>query len=97
MKRYKPEFMGKILEPDNTTKMTDFVQNKYDSFSKIYESCRDQSEQINDIKNIDKDSSDKSELVVKISTDTETLEKISENIKDNEKIKLDNDIISAMD
>jgi hypothetical protein len=89
--------MGRALAADDIPKMTDFVQNKYDSFTKIYETCRLHSEDINDIKTIDKECNNKSELNIKVSTDAETLEKISENLKDNEKVSLDGDVLTAKD
>ena len=53
MEKYKPEYLGKVIPVDNPSKMTNFVENQYDSFSKMYEVCKDQSSNISDIKPVD--------------------------------------------
>ena len=50
MEKYKPGYLGKVIPADNPSKLTDFVTNQYDAFSKIYDTCKNQSENISDIK-----------------------------------------------
>ncbi len=97
MKKYKPEFLGKVIPADNPSKLTDFVQNKYDSFSRIYEKARDHSEDITDIKTVDTASDNPSSLSVKISTNKETLGKISAGIEPDSSVKMNGDVITATD
>lgn len=49
MKKYKPEYLGKVIPAEDKDKLTDFLTNKYESFSKIYDNCKDYSEEISDI------------------------------------------------
>lgn len=95
MKKYKPEYMGKVMPVDNPSKLTDFVQNKYDSFSKIYDNVKDKSENISDVKTVDKDSSDTSSLSIKVSTDEDTLNDIKANMKD-PSVNVENDVFTAV-
>lgn len=92
MKKYKPEFLGKAMPVDNQTKLTDFVQNKYDAFSKIYEVCRDNSEAITDIVTVD---SDTSNLSIKLTTNRDTLDDISHKLEHDNSMMLQGDIINA--
>ena len=69
MNRYKPEYLGKVMPADNPGKLTDFVTNKFESFSKVYDVCKDHSEKIDDIKNMDIENEDKSSISVKVITD----------------------------
>ena len=94
MKKYKPEFLGKVLPTENTTKMTEFVNNKYQSFCKIYDKCKDNCDKINDVKIIEKENEKKNELSIKISTNEDVLDNISKNI-DEENISIENDIITV--
>lgn len=77
---------------DNQTKLTDFVQNKYDAFSKIYEVCRDNSEAITDIVTVD---SDTSNLSIKLTTNRDTLDDISHKLEHDNSMMLQGDIINA--
>ena len=95
MKHYKPEYLGKVIPADNTTKLTDFVQNKFDSFNKIYDSCKADSEKIADIKTVDSSSSNASALSVKISADDSVIEQITNRVQDNESITNEGDVITA--
>lgn len=92
MKKYKPEFLGKAIPVDNQTKLTDFVQNKYDAFSKIYEVCRDNSESITDIVTVD---SDNTNLSIKLTTNRDTLDDISHRLENDNNMMLQGDIINA--
>lgn len=93
MNKYKPEFMGKVMPADDPSKLTDFVTNQFDSFSKIYDTCKESSEKITDIKAVDSDSSDS--LSVKVSADEECLKEIKEAAKDDVSVKVDGDVITA--
>jgi hypothetical protein len=96
MKKYKPEYLGKVIPVDNQDKLTDFVQNKYNSFSKIYDICKDHSENISDISTIDTGEIGSKELSINISTDEKTINSIKEEIKGNG-VKIENDVIMALD
>ena len=93
MRTYKPEFLGKVMPADNASKLTDFMTNKYDAFSKIYDTCKGSSEKIDDVKVVD--TSTTGSLSVKISTDSGTLENISKEAKKNESVNVTGDIITA--
>jgi len=95
MERYKPGYLGRVIPADDTTKLTDFVQNKYDAFSRIYDTVKDESENISDIKTIENSDGDASTLSVKLSADTAVVEKISEKIKDDGSIKIADGVITA--
>ena len=93
MRTYKPEYLGKVIPVHDASQMTDFVTNKYDSFTKIYETCKTSSDKINDIKVVD--SSNNGSLSVKVSTDKETLDNISKEAKKNESVVVTGDVITA--
>jgi predicted nucleic acid-binding Zn-ribbon protein len=93
MNQYKPEYLGKVIPVDDQDQLTDFVQNRFDSFSKIYDSCKEQSSSISDISMVK--STEANDLSVKISTDDETIQKISEKIIDDDNIKINGDVITA--
>jgi hypothetical protein len=95
MKKYKPEYLGKVIPADDPTKMTDFVQNKYNGFSKIYDSCKEESQGISDIRLTSNSSEDKSSISIQISTDEQTLNKISEKINEEGMVKISGDVITA--
>lgn len=97
MNKYKPEYLGKVIPADDPSKLTDFVTKQYDSFSKIYDTVKDQSESISDVKAVDVGSSDPSSLSVKVSTDEETMEKIREAAKDDASVTVSGDVITAQD
>ena len=96
MKQYKPEFLGKVIPADDASGMRDFVQNKYDSFSKIYDTCKGESESISDIKPVDSSTADQTSLSVKISTDRETMDKIESKSKGDSSISVTDDVVSAV-
>lgn len=93
MRTYKPEYLGKVIPANDASKLTDFVTNKYDAFSKIYETCKDSSDKINDIKVVE--SPNNESLSVKVSTDNETLDNISKEAKKNESVNVTGDVITA--
>jgi len=97
MEKYKPAYLGKTIYPaDDTTKLTDFVQNKYEAFSMIYDSCKDESNNISDIRIIENsDDEDITTLSIKISADESAVVNISEKIKDDQSIIIKGDVITA--
>lgn len=94
MNSYKPEFLGKVIPADDTSKMRDFVNNKFDSFSKIYDTCKDSSNNIKDIQVVETPNNNES-LSVKVSADKETLNTISEKAKKDSSISVNGDVITA--
>ncbi len=95
LRKYKPEYLGKAIPVTSPSGLTDFVHNKYDTFTKIYEVCRDDSEKINDIKTLDSDNKNLTSLSMKISADNDVLSNISNKIKEQNNIDLQGDIITA--
>ena len=95
MEKYKPEYLGKVIPADDPSKLTNFVTNQYDAFSKIYDTCKDQSEHISDIKVVESGNADPKSLSVKVSADKEVVESIKEIVKDDESIVVNNDVITA--
>lgn len=95
MEKYKPEYLGKVIPADDPSKLTNFVTNQYDAFSKIYDACKNQSENISDIKVVDPGNADPNSLSVKVSADREVVESIKEIAKDDESIVVNNDVITA--
>ena len=93
MEKYKPEYLGKVIPADDQSKLTDFVTNKYDAFSKIYDVCKDQSEHINDISAVDNNSTNS--LSVKVSTDSSVMDSIKESTKDDKSVIIDNNVITT--
>lgn len=73
--------------------MTDFVQNKYESFSKIYETCKEKSDKISDIQCLN--SNKEKELSVRVITDDEVLEDIKKKTKEDSGVIVEGDIITA--
>ena len=53
MNKYKPEYLGKVIPAEDPLKMTDMLQNKFEQFSSIYDTCKDMSTNISDIKVVD--------------------------------------------
>lgn len=93
MRTYKPEYLGKVIPANDASKLTDFVTNRYDAFSKIYDTCKGSSEKIDDIKAVDTSNSES--LAIKISTDSNTLGTISKEAKKNESLNVTGDVITA--
>jgi hypothetical protein len=95
MNNYKPEYLGKVIPVDNPGKLTDFVTNKYESFSKVYDACKNHSEKINDIKTVESEYNDESSLSIKVLTDLETVETIKKAIGEDSSINIKGDVITA--
>lgn len=97
MEKYKPEYMGKVIPADDPSKLTDFVANKYDAFSTIYDACKDQSEKISAIKVVENNGANTSPdvLSVKVTAGKDTFDYIKEATKDNGSIVIVNDVITA--
>lgn len=93
MNKYKPEYLGKVIPVNDPAKITDFVENKYDAFTKVYEACKEQSEKITDIKPIDQNSANS--LSVQIIADSNTIANIQESNKDDESLTIQDTVITA--
>lgn len=94
MERYKPTYMGQVMPADDPSKLTDFVANKYESFSKCYDAAKDESENIKAVAAVSSPEGS-SEFGMKVNTDSETMEKISEKVKDDETVSVSGDTITA--
>ena len=97
MDRYKPGYMGKIIPADDPIKLTDFVENKYNAFSKFYDACKEVSDKISEIKMVDNPTSTSTSdtLSVKITTDTHTIASIQESCKADPTITVSDYVITA--
>ena len=94
MRKYKPEYLGRVITPDDSEKMTDFVQNKYESFSKIYDTCKHESENILDVQAIES-TSKSNDFSMRIVTDDETLKSITEKTQEEDGISISGNIVTA--
>lgn len=74
MKKYKPSYLGQLMPVDNKEKMDDFFINKYESFSEIYDACKDFSEDISNISIVE--SEDTKKIKVKLICNEEIIDKI---------------------
>ena len=81
------------MPADDPAKLTRFVKDQYGAFSKIYDACKDHSEKINDISQIE--SAEDKTLSVKLSTDTGTIDSIREAISADDKCSISGDVITA--
>ncbi len=96
MNNYKPEYFGKVIPVDNPSKLTDFVTNKYDAFSKIYDICKSQSSSITDIKPLyPENDSELSSLSIKVLTTKDSIESLKETIKNDATVNIIGDVITA--
>lgn len=95
MNKYKPEYLGKVMPVDEPSRLTDFVQNKFDAFSRIYDVCKDQSEEISAISTVDTPSAASDSLSVKITTTSDISAKIKEGTLSDPSIKINGDTITA--
>jgi hypothetical protein len=94
MDKYKPGFLGKVL-PEKPSEISDFMHNKYDGFSKVYDTCKCESEKITDIKPVKSDSSSDKSYAVKVTvSDKGALDNIKNNNKDSS-VKVTGDVISS--
>ena len=91
MKKYKPIFLGSIIPADNESKLTEFVQKKFNAFNDIYDVCKNHSEDIDSITNI---SNNSEELSVKVICSAEVMEDIKEK-NTNEKLTVNEDVVTA--
>lgn len=95
MEKYKPSYMGKVMPADDPAKLTDFVANKFDAFSKAYDACKDQSENIKDVSATSTPNDSSNSFAMKVSTDSETLKKIDEATKSDDSVSVKGDVITA--
>lgn len=93
MEQYKPGYLGQALPVGNPNKMTDFVANKYDAFSKVYDACKSNSEKIKEISLVESNNSDS--LSIKVSTDQETMNTIKESNKDDSSLDIHENVITV--
>ena len=93
MNQYKPEYMGKVIPADDPVKMTNFMSKQYDSFSKIYDVCKNESVNIDNIKVVDTNSNDS--FSVKISAAKETISKIIQQAANSPTLSVSGDVITA--
>ena len=92
MKKYKPEYLGKVL-PKDQDKITDFMHNKFNGFSEVYNTCKDSSDKINDVKSVEKDTDNKETYAMKVSADDSVLKDIKEK-NTNQSIDITGDTIT---
>lgn len=94
MDKYKPGYLGKMIPADDPSKVTEFVTKQYESFSAVYDSCKEHSDKISDVKPLDAGSGSSS-LSVKVSTDKETMAKIEETASSDTSVTVKGDTITA--
>ena len=75
---------------DNKEKMDDFFINKYESFSEIYDACKDFSEEISGISMVESEETKK--IKIKLICSEETIDKIKAKKID---IQIENNIITT--
>lgn len=96
MEKYKPGYLGKVIPADNLSKMTGFLTHQYDSFSKIYDTCKDQSKDIKDIKVVENNNGSPADsLSVKISASPETVTEIVKKAAGECSVTVKGDVITA--
>lgn len=96
MENYKPGFLGKVIPADNPSKLNKFVTEQFDSFNKMYDTCKDQSDKISDLKSVEPSDGDSGNtLKVKVSADKEALDKIAEKAKNDGSVTVQNDVITV--
>lgn len=95
MDQYKPLYLGKAIPADDPSKMTDFVSNKYNAFSIIYDACKEKSSEISDIKVVDNIGNSADTLSIQVSCSKDTMDYIKEATKDNGSVSIKNDVITA--
>ena len=92
MEKYKPEYMGKVLPADDQNKLTDFVSNKYDAFSKAYDAVKENSDNIKDIAAVNTGATDS--FSMKITASSDTMEAIK-NTNMNPDVTITGDVVTA--
>lgn len=93
MEKYKPGYLGRVIPINDTGKLTDFMTNKYDAFSKMYDVCKEQSTNIADIKVVESTGFDT--LCVKVSCSADTIENIRKTAEHDNTVSITNDVITA--
>ena len=94
MEMYKPGYMGKVIPADNPAKLTDFVTNKYESFSACYDAVKDKSDKINDVAPVPTKDGDAS-FSMKVSTDSSTISDIQKGLENNTSVTMNGDTLTA--
>ena len=92
MNTYKPEYLGKVIPADDNVKLYEFMGNKYDAFSKIYDTCKNCSDAISNIGVVD---DDLNSLSLRIVTDEKTISEITKEAELMNGIKIQGDVIIA--
>jgi hypothetical protein len=93
MNKYKPEYLGKVL-PDDKSEMTDFMHNKYEGFSKVFDVCKCESDKISDIKTVPSVCDNPNTYSAKITADDSAIKKICDANKSTD-VKINGDVITA--
>lgn len=94
MDKYKPGYMGKVIPADDPAKLTDFVANKYESFSACYDAVKDKSDKINDVAPVPTKDGEKS-FSMKVSTDSNTASEIQKGLENNSSVTMNGDTVTA--
>lgn len=92
MNTYKPEYLGKVIPADDSCKLYEFMGNKYDAFSKIYDACKNYSDEI---ANIGVTNDDVNSLSVQIVTNEKTISEIVKKAELMNGVKIQGDVIVA--
>lgn len=89
-----PEYLGSIGIHSDASKTTRFMADKYDSFTKIYHLCKEESENINSVNSIETPNDRLSTLNVEVNASRNTLDAIMSKVND-DKISITDNIITA--
>lgn len=95
MDQYKPEYLGKVIPAADPSKMTGFLSNQYNSFSKIYDACKEHSSDIKDITVVENAANPDTSLSVKVSANNEILSEIIKKASGSSEISVKGDVITA--
>ena len=80
MEKNKPKCLGKVIPVDDASKLNTFMNHKYPSFLKIYDSIKDNMENINDISRVEAyEHEPNPEFGMRIHADKELINNIREN------------------
>ena len=90
MRKYKPSYLGSIMPVDNKEKMDDFFINKYESFSEIYDACKDFFFFFSGISMVESEETKK--IKIKLICSEETIDKIKAKKID---IQIENNVITT--
>lgn len=80
MKPYKPQWMGSIAPFDDPVAMNDFLKNKFDAFSLIFDSVKQYAESVESISQAGTSEPGGSSFSIAITTTGDTLEMIKNQI-----------------